>query len=765
MNFYIQPNVFKQLPHLKVGVLLVLGFDNRASHCSIDTIIATQTREIQNTYRANDFSQTPKITDWHADYRYFGYKPSSRRGRLESFLHLFMEGKPLPDINPVANFYNLISIKHLLPIHGNDLDKIEGDIYLTVNQEDELLVPHAKKEREIAKLEEIIYRDDVEVLYEVWSGRQSRKTEVTDGTKNMFCVIEGLESTSLAEIAKALKELQELIETYCGGVSQPYLLDVQCPHLSPEAHLSSRTISTELSEPEYHHHASFLTRKKKLREIREMGINPYPAKYEPTHSTYLLEETFGKQPIGTFEDGIAGRTEKVRVAGRVMLFRAMGKNAFAHLQDEFGRIQIMFNRDHTEVEGLTIGTLTPLKFIEKKIDLGDIIGVEGYLFRTQKEEMTVFASRVQLLAKALLPLPDKHSGLANRGICYRKRWLDLIMNRDVMNRFKMRSEILSRIRSYFRDQGFIEVETPVLQNIFGGAEARPFVSKLNALHQTMYLRIALEIALKKLIVGGFSRVFEMGKVYRNEGIDRTHNPEFTMLEAYAAYWDYHDMMTFSENLFARVAENLYGSTCIGMRRDKAGNEHQIDLKTPWKRLSMKRAIRHYAHCDPDEMSESEMRLKLKGQGDDKELDKANRGQLIALLFDAFVEQHLIEPQHIIDYPLDISPLSKLHTDEQLRQEGFVERFETFILGYEFCNAYSELNDPELQRSIFEKQHLKREMGDAEAHPMDEEFIEAICQGMPPTAGLGIGIDRLVMLFTNAFSIRDVMYFPLMRPED
>jgi lysyl-tRNA synthetase class 2 len=425
---------------------------------------------------------------------------------------------------------------------------------------------------------------------------------------------------------------------------------------------------------------------------------------------------------------------------------------------------VMFNKDQTQVASLPNGE-SPMKFIEKKLDLGDIIGIEGHLFRTQKGELTLFAKEVTLLCKTLLPLPDKHSGLTDKGTRYRKRWLDLITNQESIERLKTRSFLVSKIRKYFEEANFMEVETPVLQNIYGGAEARPFISELNALHQTMYLRIAIEISLKKLIVGGLSRVFEIGKVYRNEGIDRTHNPEFTMLESYAAYWDYNDVMIFTENLFAHLAKELYGTTEIGLRKDKQGNEHLIDLKTPWKRLSMKDAIREYGKIDPDKLSDGAMKEKLKGKIEEDKLKNAPRGKLIAYLFEEFAEPSLIQPHHIIDHPIETTPLCKLHRDPKLREEQFVERFETFILGYEFCNAYSELNDPELQRTLLEQQNQMREGGDDEANPMDEEFIEAICQGMPPTGGLGIGIDRLTMLFTDAFSIRDVVYFPMMRPEE
>lgn len=521
--------------------------------------------------------------------------------------------------------------------------------------------------------------------------------------------------------------------------------------------------------PEYHQHEEFRNRTQKLAEIRALGIDPYPPKYIPTHSARLLADKFQDQTVGHSEEAAEGRTDAVCVAGRLVLFRSMGKNAFGHIQDATGRIQIMFNRDLTKVEGLEEkegAELTPIKFIEKKLDLGDIIGIEGNIFRTQKGELTIFAKRVTLLCKTLLSLPDKHSGLADKGVRYRKRWLDLITNSDVADRFRKRSLIVQYVRRYFEDQGFLEVETPILQNIYGGAEAKPFITKLNALDQDMYLRIALEISLKKLIVGGMDRVFEISKVFRNEGIDRTHNPEFTMIEAYAAYWDYNDLMILTETLLERLALHLYGTTQLKLL-DKEGTEHVVDVKAPWKRLSMMDAIKEYGGVDVEGMSEKEMReiLNKTNTLDPKEVAKAPRGILISMLFEELAERHLIQPHHIIDHPIETTPLCKLHRDPKLRSARIVERFESFILAQELCNAYSELNDPQLQRELLVQQAEKRHAGDEEASPLDEEFIEAICQGMPPTAGIGIGIDRLVMLFTGAQSIRDVLYFPIMRPEE
>lgn len=526
--------------------------------------------------------------------------------------------------------------------------------------------------------------------------------------------------------------------------------------------------------PEYHHHEEFQLRSRKLTDIRELGIDPYPHKFSPNNKTKELHEIYGSINIGHSEDAGAGTTPPVTVAGRLVLFRSMGKNAFGHIQDETGRIQIMFNKELTKVAGYNISELPPsdaltqMKFIEKKIDLGDIIGIEGNLFHTNKGELTIFAHRVTLLCKTLLPLADKHAGLADKELRYRKRWLDLITNPEVADIFRLRSQILRLVRDYFESFNFLEVETPVLQSIYGGAEARPFMTKLNALDQEMFMRISLEIPLKKLIVGGMNRVYEIGRVFRNEGIDRTHNPEFTMLEAYASYWDYRDMMSFIENLFEKLALELYGSTKILIaNKEEEGREViELDLKAPWKRMTMKESISSYGNIDVDQLSDEQMRTLLKESGliDLKKLPKLSRGLLIAALFEVFAEPHLIQPHHIIDHPIETTPLCKPHRNPKEKAEGLVERFESFILCREICNSYSELNDPEIQRQLLIDQTKRRDEGDEEASPFDEEFMESICQGMPPTGGLGIGIDRMVMILTNSHSIRDVLFFPWMKTQ-
>ncbi len=500
----------------------------------------------------------------------------------------------------------------------------------------------------------------------------------------------------------------------------------------------------------------FLNRSRKLGEIRE-HLNPYPASWPVPETVQQLLDRMQKEQLGHSEEAESGATPHARIAGRIVLLRSMGKNCFLQIQEEEARIQLMFNRDHSKIAGL-LAEESAIKFLEKKLDLGDIIGVEGNLFYTQKGELTLYVKELTLLCKTLLPLPDKHSGLQDKEVRYRKRWLDMLAHKQGLQTFVQRSKLLMWLRQFFHELNFLEVETPILQNFYGGAEAAPFITHLNALDkQQMFLRISLEPSLKKLIVGGHLRVFEIGKAFRNEGIDKTHNPEFTMIEAYAAYWDYKDMMRLVETLFETLALKLHGSTVVRCVQPKTGLEYDVDFKAPWKAISMKESLKVYAEIDVDAMSDEALCNKLlTTELDPKEVKKATRGRMVALLFEEFVEQHLIQPHHIFDHPIETTPLCKPHRDEELRQSGIVERFESFVLASEVCNAYTELNDPILQRELLEAQTSRDSMD------LDEEFLEAIYQGMPPTGGVGIGIDRLVMLLTGNSSIRDVLYFPLMK---
>ncbi len=522
---------------------------------------------------------------------------------------------------------------------------------------------------------------------------------------------------------------------------------------------------------DYRNLEEYQNRLEKKEILEQLGLNPYPHSFCPTHDSETLTQLAKSGHVGNSEDAEANKTPVASVAGRMVLFRAMGKNAFCQIQDRAGRIQIMFNRDNTKINGISDDLLkeseTPnaLKLIEKRFDLGDIIGIEGNIFYTGKGELTIYAKDVTLLSKSLLPLPDKHAGLTDKEMRYRKRWVDLICHEHILKTFKQRSQILSLIRRHFEEINFIEVETPILGSIYGGAQARPFLTKLNALDQEMFMRISLEIPLKKLLIGGFDRVFEIGKVFRNEGIDRTHNPEFTLLEAYAAYWDYNDMMRVVETLFEKIALTLHNTTRIVFQPEGNMEPVEIDLKTPWRRMTMKESIKVYSGIDVDLLNDEEIRSILIESGLKRdEVKKASRGLLIAHLFETKVEPKLIQPHHITDHPIETTPLCKPHRDPDAKAEGLIERFESFILGKEICNSYSELNDPVLQRTLLEEQADRKAHGDEEANPLDEEFLEAMCQGMPPAGGLGIGLDRLIMLFTNSHSIRDVLFFPWMKPE-
>lgn len=477
-------------------------------------------------------------------------------------------------------------------------------------------------------------------------------------------------------------------------------------------------------------------RRDKLAALQAEGKDPFQiVKYDVTHHSSDIINGF---------DELEGK--EVSVAGRLMNKRVMGKASFINIQDREGRLQGYISKND-------VGDESYLAF--KKFDIGDIIGVKGVVFRTQKGEISVRASEIVLLSKSLKVLPEKFHGLNDQELRYRQRYLDLIMNPEVKDTFIKRSAILREIRNYLDAQGFLEVETPVLQTIPGGAAARPFITHHNALDIDMYCRIALELPLKRLIVGGLERVYEIGRVFRNEGIDIRHNPEFTLIEIYQAYTDYHGMMDLAEGLFRTIAKNVVGSTTINY------GGYELDLGKPFERLTMVDAVKKYSGVDFNEVPDTAAaRALAKERGIEFE-ERHAKGDILNLFFDEYVEKNLIQPTFITDYPVEISPLTKRKPDNP----DYTERFELFIVGREYGNAYSELNDPIDQRKRFEYQEAMRAAGDDEANMIDEDFLTALEYGMPPTGGIGIGVDRLVMLMTESVSIRDVILFPTMKPLD
>ena len=494
-----------------------------------------------------------------------------------------------------------------------------------------------------------------------------------------------------------------------------------------------------------------LVRRSAKEQMEQLGINPYPSELFPvTH--------YAKQIKQEFDESKADEFKEVTLAGRIMSRRIMGSASFAELQDSTGRIQFYVRRDDIcpDEDKNLYNTV-----FKKLIDIGDIVGIKGFVFKTQVGETSVHVTELTVLTKSLKPLPlpktdaegNVHDAFTDPELRYRQRYVDLIVNPKIRETFKKRTQLVNTMRTYLNDKGYLEVETPILQPLYGGAAARPFKTHHNTLDMTLYLRIANELYLKRLIVGGYDGVYEFSKDFRNEGMSRFHNPEFTQVELYVAYKDYNWMMELVEEMIEKVAIDLHGTTKVPV------GDKEIDFKRPWKRFTMFEAIEHFTGIDISEMDEAQLKetaRKLNVPVD----DTMGKGKLIDEIFGEKCEGNLIQPTFITDYPVEMSPLAKRHRTK----EGLVERFEAIANGKEICNAFSELNDPIDQRRRFEEQLELGKRGDAEAMTLDEDFLRAIEYGMPPTAGLGIGIDRLAMIMTNSKSIQDVLFFPQMKPE-
>ena len=491
-------------------------------------------------------------------------------------------------------------------------------------------------------------------------------------------------------------------------------------------------------------------RREKLADLQERGKDPFQiTKYDVTNHTTEIKDNFEKFECEHDEEGklVKDPAKLVSIAGRIMLKRVMGKASFCNVQDKTGNIQVYVARNELGDE--------PFEEYKdfKKMDIGDIVGVKGYPFVTKTGEKSIHATEVTLLSKSLQILPEKHHGLTNTDLRYRQRYLDLIMNPEVKETFIKRSKIISEIRKYLDGQGFMEVETPMLVHNAGGAAARPFETHFNALDEDVKLRISLELYLKRLIVGGLERVYEIGRVFRNEGVDTRHNPEFTLMELYQAYTDYHGMMDLTENLYRHLAEKVCGSAKIEY------NGIEMDLSKPFERLTMVDAVKKYAGVDWNEVETVEQARELAKEHHVEFEEHHKKGDILNLFFEEFVEEHLVQPTFIMDHPIEISPLTK----KKPENPEYVERFEFFMNGWEMANAYSELNDPIDQRERFKAQEELLALGDEEANTTDEDFMNALEIGMPPTGGIGFGIDRMCMLLTNAAAIRDVLLFPTMKP--
>lgn len=478
---------------------------------------------------------------------------------------------------------------------------------------------------------------------------------------------------------------------------------------------------------------------KKINALRADNINPYPYSYDKKDIHADLQKTHEKLKNEQTSKSTA------KTAGRLMSLRDIGKIAFGALHDHSGKIQIVLQDGETPDK--------VFELFKKYVDIGDFVGVEGPIFRTKRGELSILVKKLEILSKVIAPLPDKWHGLEDKEERYRKRYLDLLMNPEVKQVFLKREKIIDAIRAFLKERNFNEVDTPYLQTVYGGAAARPFKTHLNALDIPLFLAISPELYLKRLIVGGFDRVFTIARNFRNEGIDKWHNPEFTMMEIYQAYADYNDMMELTENLFEYVAKKVNGTSKITI------NGTEVDFKAPWKRMTMMDAIKKFAKIDVDGMSNKELREFMAKHNVENKGD--SWGWRVQAIFEHFCEKHLEQPTFVIDHPLETTPLCKQHRNGDKR---LIERFEPFCMGKELANAYSELNDPVLQRELLEGQQKMLTEGNEEASPYDEDFVNAIETGLPPTGGLGIGIDRMIILLTGQDSIRDILLFPFMKPE-
>ncbi len=473
-------------------------------------------------------------------------------------------------------------------------------------------------------------------------------------------------------------------------------------------------------------------RLKKIDEIKKLGINPYPYSFDVKNHIAGILKDFAKLKKEEHSK------KKIAVAGRIRAVRNMGRAAFGDIADLTGRIQFYIKEDEDKKQYKVF----------KLLDIGDIVGIEGTPFCSKTGELSIHIKKLTFLAKAVHPLPDKWAGLKDPELRYRQRHLDLIMNPEVKKRFLQRTQVIKLMREFLDSQKFLEVETPLLQPVYGGANARPFKTRLNALKMDMFLSISPEIYLKRLIIGDMERVYTICKNFRNEGIDRDHNPEFTMMECYEAYADYNDMMKLTEEMIEFICKKIHGKTKVNYQGKI------IDFKVPWRRMTMAQAIKKTINIDVSKMTEAQLKKKCK----ELKLETGSRDEMINSIFEDQCEEHLIQPTFITDYPKEVCPLTKIHR----KDPDLVERFEGFVNGVELANAYSELNDPQDQFERLKKQEEMRKKGDEEALPMDTDFIEAMKAGMPPTGGLGIGVDRLVMFLTDAPSIREIIFFPIMK---
>jgi len=753
MQMHIAPDIFQDFPEAHVGCLVLHGY-NGCSKTAIDDIIqATQKLVHENVTSAELIKQHPVITSWHNAYRAFGAKPKKHTVSLESLLSHVVAGDDMR-VNPLVDLYNAISLAYLLPARAFDLDAVNGDITLRKAGDDEASVTLlGEKTPRAPQAGEVIYADQNGAICRRWNWKASDRTKIADNTRNVVFVFEILDAQRVPALSSALHQLAQYLTKICSGDVSTFMLSSDQPSIAVTDasgnvvqhraqqheeldHLPIEDFQYAISYQQSLQTASqeYQVRVHKVQALRERGIEPWPP-VKPVSTT-------ARNIIQEYE---TSREEKrYTVSGRLMSIRLHGKTAFATLQDRSGSIQVYLKQD-------TLGK-DRFELFTQYFDLGDIMWVQGTVFTTKMGEVTLHVTDFTMQSKCLRPLPEKYHGLSDVETKYRQRYLDLMTNASTRERFKKRSKAIEFIRSYLNNHGFLEVETPMLHPIPGGASARPFVTHHNALDSELYMRVAPELYLKRLVVGGLERVYELNKSFRNEGLSPRHNPEFTMLELYMAYQDYQSAMDFVETMLKRIVYNVSTESKLTF------GEHTIDMKLPFDRMSPYQALIQFARLSEDELSEDAIDDTCQRYNISFEKHHVPYYEKVLGMYEELAEPNIIQPTFIVHFPIEVSPLAK----RDRHDPQIAARFELIIGGLEVSHGYNELNDPFDQAARFKEQAQQHASGQEEAMHYDADFIRALEYGLPPTAGVGVGIDRLIMILTNASSIKDVILFPTLR---
>lgn len=750
MRFIVNQRVFQEFPGTRIGVVHATDVTNKDGQEAY-LVLQKEVAQLKKLLTAQTLAHHPFIHAWQLAYKKMGLNPKKYLSSVENLANRVLKGQELRSINPMVDLYNAISLKYLLPLGGENLDMMRGDLHLRFAMGDEkpaqLL---GQKEPYKSELGEVFYADDEGAVCVRWNWREATRTLLTPETRNALLIIDALEIVPETILTSAINELAHLIQKHCKGNVSVAIVDQKNPEIvlkkdhkyvalnkpgavTPDAQ-SIMDFMDILAQAKEEISAETKNRIDKVEKLRQMGIEPWP-ETKPVPNT-------AAQVLAEFEK--PEQQKNYTIAGRLLTIRLHGKTAFATLQDRTNKIQIYLKQD-------VLGDKT-FDLFQQFIDIGDIIWLTGVPFKTKTGEITLEVTQFALVSKCLHPLPEKFHGLADVEIRYRQRYLDLISNAESRERFAKRSKIIRLIRNYFDSHGFMEVETPMLHPIPGGAEARPFITYHNALNMDLYLRIAPELYLKKLVIGGFEAVYELNRCFRNEGISTKHNPEFTTIEFYIAHHNYEWMAHLVEDVMKTIVKEVSSSMQVQY------GERIIDFAAPFKMMSMQNAIIQYIGCTENDLKENNIDKLLKNKNIILEKKDASWGEKFYALFDKLVEPQLIQPTFITHFPVEISPLAKRDPNNP----KLVNRFELFISGMELSNGFNELNDPFDQAARFTEQAKARAAGSEEAHYYDADFVQALEYGLPPTVGAAIGIDRFVMLLTNTTSIKDVILFPTLK---